>query len=146
MKRLLLLFSVAAVLLSGCAGLGKDEWTPVNLPKSLEKQWLVFKYFKDADVYLMDFSAVKGKVGFVTYTQERFDSGKTKFIIKTSALYSYTCEKKGSEYRLVFNPQTTYYFSEIKANSATFRLNGEENPATEIKVADPPIEYDIVDE
>ena len=146
MKRLLLLFSVAAVLLSGCVGLGKDEWTPVNLPKSLEKQWLVLKYFKGVDVYLMDFSAVKGKVGFVSYTQEKFDSGNTKFRILTSKLYSYTCERKGNEYRLYFNPETTYYFSDIKANSATFRLNGEENPTTTIKVADPPIEYEIVED
>ena len=154
MKRLLLLFSVAAVLLSGCVlvsgevitGLGKDEWTPVNLPKSLEKQWLVLNYFKGADVCLMDFSAVKGKVGFVSYTQEKFDSGNTKFRIHTSKLYSYTCERKGNEYRLYFNPETTYYFSDIKANSATFRLNGEENPTTTIKVADPPIEYEIVED
>ena len=89
----------------------------------------------------MDFAVVKGKACFATMTHEQYDSGKYSLKFNSDKLYTYTCEKNGKEYRLVFTSETTYYFSDITANTATLRVNDEENPTTEIKVADPPINY-----
>lgn len=123
MKRLLIAFA-AFLALTSCNILDDDKWTPVSIPSSISKQWIVNNdtTYPGYPICLWDFTSKKGYLGFVYFSSTDALIAKPQYDAQENNFFSIECFKKGNTYRLaILRKQDgrgfVYYFDDITATS-----------------------------